>query len=514
MKTKDYWKLFEATLNNNNICRIKPFNLDKETFESLNQCLQENNITKIAFRHDNIGGEGPKFLAGLLQTNSTITSIDLWNNKIGDEELKFLAEALKTNKTLTSIGFGDNKIGAEGVKFLAEALKTNKTLTSIDLRCNKIGDEGLKFLAGLLETNSTITSINLWNNKIGTKGAKFLAEALKINSTITSIELGYNNNIRTKLIELIKGRLEENEVICQDIDDNCKIISRFNNFDQFKTVNIKANKLLAKKIADILMSITSEDLQKFYQENKINDLTFYSYQEFLLKNTNEGELIKQAFQQYHHITEDFVSFLKIAGFTKQHCSNLQLDFDQQVKFYENLAHSPIKIIFACFKDYTLEDITKDLFLIHALAKICQQLDSHKGNSAFMELAEEVSLFKSIINSEIVFEGFEQNEILQSNIDIEIQLKKGKEEKEEKEEEERIKEKDQFELEEREFIDKEIEKIDQHYNDLKMKEEKENKNNINEKEDRFSSLFEDSSEEDDHQVNKMGEIHEIHESFDN
>ena len=123
MKTKDYSELFKVKLNNNDICRIKLFSLDKKTFESLSQYLQENNITKINLYDNKIEDEGLKFLAELLKTNSTLTSIDLRINYIGDEGVEFLAEALKENNTLTSIDLASNNIGAEGVEFLAKALK-------------------------------------------------------------------------------------------------------------------------------------------------------------------------------------------------------------------------------------------------------------------------------------------------------------------------------------------------------------------------------------------------------
>ena len=164
------------------------------------------------------------------------------------------------------------------------------------------------------------------------------------------------------------------------------------------------------------------------------------------------------------------------------------------------------------KNYTLEEVMNDPLLIPALHKICQQLDKHQGNSAFMELVAEIPLFNSIINSEIVFENLHQNEILLSNIDIEMQLKEDKNEKDEKE---KIKEKDRLELEEKQFISQEVERIDWDHTYQKMKEEWKNKNNnTNEKEVDYGYLFEDSSEENDHQVNKIDEIHQIHENFDN
>jgi hypothetical protein len=80
MKTKNYSELFEVESDNDNIYHFQLFNLDQNTFESLSQYLQENNITKISLDDNNIGNKETEFLAVLLKTNKTLTSIDLGSN--------------------------------------------------------------------------------------------------------------------------------------------------------------------------------------------------------------------------------------------------------------------------------------------------------------------------------------------------------------------------------------------------------------------------------------------------
>jgi len=43
------------------------------------------------------------------------------------------------------------------------------------------------------------------------------------------------------------------------------------------------------------MSITSEDLQKFYQENNIDDQSFNSYQQFLEKKLRKARQLNKHF---------------------------------------------------------------------------------------------------------------------------------------------------------------------------------------------------------------------------
>ncbi len=73
-----------------------------------------------------------------------------------EEDIKGLRD-----NSLTSLYLGGNQIGAEGAKALAAVLEGNSSLTSLDLYGNEIGDEGAKALAVALEGNTSLTSLEL-----------------------------------------------------------------------------------------------------------------------------------------------------------------------------------------------------------------------------------------------------------------------------------------------------------------------------------------------------------------
>jgi len=98
-------------------------------------------------------------------------------------------EELNENK-ITSLDLKDNDIDVVGMMYLSEALIQNQSLTELNLEGNKIGDEGIKHLAQSLFQNKTLMTLNLVDNHIGEEGIKCLAESLKNNSSLTNLDLG------------------------------------------------------------------------------------------------------------------------------------------------------------------------------------------------------------------------------------------------------------------------------------------------------------------------------------
>ncbi len=224
--------------------------------EKIIQAIQNNSITSIDLKWNNIGSEGAKVLAEVLKSNNSIASINLSGNGIGSEGAKVLAEALKSNHSITSINLAYTKIGSEGAKVLAEALKSNKSITSINFGSNNIGSEGAKAIAEALKFNNSITSINLQGNYIGSEGAKVLAGALKSNHSITSINL------------------ERNNIGIEQLSYLDEIIARNKNLFQTNINNIKQGKELEKVTPETFLGILkyqiinteAKNLKKEYEE--------------------------------------------------------------------------------------------------------------------------------------------------------------------------------------------------------------------------------------------------------
>ena len=76
-----------------------------------------------------IGNEGAKSIAAMLEKNETVTNINLSSEWI-DYFFQMYGE-LTMNCRL------DNNVGIDGAKSIAAALENNKTVTCIDLSCKK-----------------------------------------------------------------------------------------------------------------------------------------------------------------------------------------------------------------------------------------------------------------------------------------------------------------------------------------------------------------------------------------
>ncbi|CAF4409055.1 unnamed protein product, partial [Adineta steineri] len=57
-------------------------------------------------------------------------------------------------QTITSLNLECNKIQAEGIRYLAEMLQNNTTLTTFDLGWNNVRDDGAQYLANALQNNT------------------------------------------------------------------------------------------------------------------------------------------------------------------------------------------------------------------------------------------------------------------------------------------------------------------------------------------------------------------------
>lgn len=78
-----------------------------------------------------------------------------------------LSSACKTNSVLKKLYLAENDIGTEGLKALAEMLETNYTLISLQLGGNKINNTSAQLFVEALKQNPVITSLSLYPKNIG-----------------------------------------------------------------------------------------------------------------------------------------------------------------------------------------------------------------------------------------------------------------------------------------------------------------------------------------------------------
>ena len=100
----------------------------------LAKAVEENNIRVLKLLNNQLGaGNGPKLIAAMLRSNTTLISLVIDNNGIDKDGAAHIAEGLKSNVTLTRLSLSNNKIGFEGAKHLAKALEQNTALTTLEI---------------------------------------------------------------------------------------------------------------------------------------------------------------------------------------------------------------------------------------------------------------------------------------------------------------------------------------------------------------------------------------------
>ena len=166
----------------------------QKSFNTIIKGLKQNIIIKLTINSCMISDEEANVLATALTDNTTLEELYLHQNNIGDEGAKAIAQVLETNKTLKLkiLGINKNKIGDEGATAIAQVLETNTNFDKLYLRQNNIGDEGAKAIAQVLETNKTLKLkiLCLNENRIGMEGTTALVTALNKNTTLVVLDLG------------------------------------------------------------------------------------------------------------------------------------------------------------------------------------------------------------------------------------------------------------------------------------------------------------------------------------
>ncbi|CAI2163623.1 20367_t:CDS:1 [Funneliformis geosporum] len=125
----------------------------------------------------------------ILEFNRPIRKISLRFNQVGNEGAKSIAKLIEQNNFLTELNLGDTKINDDGVLLIVEALKKNRSIKKLILENNDIGDKGLSAIADLLKINKILKNIDLsqQESKISLEYLKKLDEALLHNTNIVYV---------------------------------------------------------------------------------------------------------------------------------------------------------------------------------------------------------------------------------------------------------------------------------------------------------------------------------------
>lgn len=118
----------------------------------------------------------------ILIKQNKLTKVDLAGTKLSDVDLNQLSDAIKENTCLKKLVLGGIvvgcKIGDDGIKYIAAMIEGNSSLNYLDLRTNFITDKGVQLLSDALEKNNTLNFLDLRSNLISSHGKNFLSTQL------------------------------------------------------------------------------------------------------------------------------------------------------------------------------------------------------------------------------------------------------------------------------------------------------------------------------------------------
>lgn len=179
-------------------CRIK-----EEGIERLASALSSSQIKELDLSTNSVGSKGLIALSNVLPS-CLIEKLDLAydQGKFDLTSLEHFKRGILQSK-VQDLSFGFNNIGIDGVKIIAEILE-NGCLETLNLRCDRsIGSEGAVILAEALK-HSVLKKLYFDSNNIQDKGCIAIAAALPF-SEIEWLDLGLNGISDASLKTLIEA---------------------------------------------------------------------------------------------------------------------------------------------------------------------------------------------------------------------------------------------------------------------------------------------------------------------
>jgi hypothetical protein len=145
---------------------IKQSRLDDNGVKELAPVLKEHKLVKFSYTQSSRVIELIKVMKGSHPVNS-FKELNLQQNNIGDEGARYIAKVLEQNTSLKELNLQQNNIGYHGAYEIAKALEQNTSLTKLNLQQNNIDDYGAHHIVGALEQNTSLKELNLQQNNIG-----------------------------------------------------------------------------------------------------------------------------------------------------------------------------------------------------------------------------------------------------------------------------------------------------------------------------------------------------------
>ncbi|WP_341747490.1 hypothetical protein [Candidatus Tisiphia endosymbiont of Dascillus cervinus] len=199
---KNIFKPKSVSVNYKNIDLTNP----KEKAKLMTQ-LRKKNVDALDLSNSKVQLD-KEILEAIIE--NPISELDLSSNNLGDNGAKEVAGIIQNSTKLKILKLSNNQIGSEGMGALSSAFDHNETVTDLDLSNNNLGDKGAEKVATLLANNSTIIDINLDSNEFGTDGLLYLPFSLLNRNNTTNISLAAADYIPEEAVARFAKVLQQN----------------------------------------------------------------------------------------------------------------------------------------------------------------------------------------------------------------------------------------------------------------------------------------------------------------
>lgn len=143
-------------------------------------------------------------------------TLNLEHNPIGDEGVRLLSLALKKKpiSPISTLILNYTNLTDLGAKYLAEMLEVNTTLTDLALDCNRLTDQGVRLLLNaLLEKNRTLSELSLVGHcSVTDESIAPLCRLMRTNPTLVTVAI-YGCNWSQEGLRRLTSVAEENEIL-------------------------------------------------------------------------------------------------------------------------------------------------------------------------------------------------------------------------------------------------------------------------------------------------------------
>lgn len=267
----DFIELYSIQKMNLKELDIHSNQITAEGFHDLISCLQSNNkVSKLYMQKNNLGNDIDKFkmIHTFLSCNKTMELLDLSFCDLNESCAVAIGKGLRGNRFLQSLSLKGNPIKS-GVIEIAKAFQQNTValclkeldISKCQLTCKHITHE---FLNMIRSPFTTLNSLSIRDNLIKYRGSELIRDALEDNKTIVKLQIDYNP-IKQEVAEQIEKICLRNKEL-DEINQKNKNLYEL----MYKKMNAKTQRQCLKKEIKDLKDQTDKTIQ--LAQNKLSEV--------------------------------------------------------------------------------------------------------------------------------------------------------------------------------------------------------------------------------------------------